>query len=403
MQNKLNSMCFLAIIVVSLFVWCAPTQTVQEPTAKKTTEEQRIEAEKHYSIGFEYYKQGNYDEAIKNFNMAIEGWPQFYAAYIALAKAFRAKNDIAATQHQYEKAKALDPKDPRSYEGLGALYTELTRFGDAIGEYESGLRIDATNVNLLNGLGYVYTKMGSYDTALEYYNRSLEYEPENLTTMFAIADIFIETNEPRKATAYLEAIIEKKPNIVEVREKLAQTYFELKNYESAAKIYSDLVKEQPDNYRYHIQLGAVYVEQKKFQAAEEALNTARRLAPTSAAPIYQLVDLNIKRGRYTAAEELAREALNIEPNNLYAYLLLGDIYIRRGYDARGKWMNNKSTKNCSFLDAAISYFNTAISQYTKAKSDAQLSSYANNEIKRSNTWLEELREDKWFYCKGGSQ
>jgi hypothetical protein len=66
-------------------------------------------------------------------------------------------------------------------------------------------------------------------------------------------------------------------------------------------------------------------------------------------------------------------------------------------------MQNKSTKNCSVLNTAISYFRNANSYYNKAKPDAQCNQYANNEIKRCTNWIDELEEDRWFYCKGGSQ
>jgi len=100
--------------------------------------------------------------------------------------------------------------------------------------------------------------------------------------------------------------------------------------------------------------------------------------------------------------QLAKEALTIEPSNRYAYLLLGDVYQRRAIIARNQWVKDKSTKNCSILNNAMSYFKSAISYYTKAKPDAQCTQYCNNEITRASNLIEELEEDKWFYCKGGS-
>jgi tetratricopeptide (TPR) repeat protein len=152
-----------------------------------------------------------------------------------------------------------------------------------------------------------------------------------------------------------------------------------------------------------MKMGEAYRKQKKYKAAEAELKTAQRLAPDRALVLYSLVDLYIDWGKFSTAEKYANDALTIEPSSLYAYLLLGDIYERRGWNARGQWMQNKSTKNCSVLNTAISYFRSANSYYNKAKPDAQCSQYANNEIKRCTNWIDELEEDKWFYCKGGSQ
>ena len=401
MKRMIMGVGLVILITTSLLLSCAPSQTTQEPVVK-TTEEQRREAEQHYSIGFEYYKQSNYDEAIKNFNKAIELWPGFYGAYIALAKTHRAKLEKTTAESLYKRARTIDPNDPRAYEGLGVLYAEQKRFTEAIAEYEGGLEKDSTNVNLLNGLGYVYKEMGQHRKAIDYYNKSLLYERENLSTQYAIADVYIQMSQPDMAISYLKDIVAKRSDNMEVVEKLGETLLELKRYAEAEKEYIKLIENKPDNYYYHLKLGEAYQRQKKYQAADQEFQAARRLASDKALPLYYLVDLNITRGKYGTAEQLAKEALTIEPSNRYAYLLLGDVYQRRAIIARNQWVKDKSTKNCSILNNAMSYFKSAISYYTKAKPDAQCTQYCNNEITRASNLIEELEEDKWFYCKGGS-
>jgi tetratricopeptide (TPR) repeat protein len=201
----------------------------------------------------------------------------------------------------------------------------------------------------------------------------------------------------------LNDIVARKPDNMEVVEKLAETLLQLKRYDEAAQEYKKLVAYKPDNYYYHLKLGEAYQRQKKYNAADEEFQAARRLAPEKALPLYYMVDLNIVRGKYGAAESLAKQALEIEPTNLYPYLLLGDIYARRGIIGRNQWVKNKSTNNCNILNNAMSHMRTGISNYTKAKPDPQCTQYCNNEIKRLSNFIDELEEDKWFYCKGGSQ
>ncbi len=391
----INILVFLVIGVIG----CAPSQSVKEVSTAPTTEEKRLEAEKYYSIGYEYLKQGKFDEAIANFDTAIELWPQFYAAYIALAQTYRAKRDIMATETQYMTAKKIDQNDPRTYEGLGALYTELQRYGDAINEYEGGLKVDATNVNLLNGLGYVYMKTKEYDKSLSYYYKSLEYEPENLITIKALADVYIEKGEPDKAVGYYRDLVKKKPKNTEVRKKFAETLVDLKRYDEAVEQYEYLLAEDPDNVTLLLQCGLAYQRVKKYSAAREKFTKARQLEPDNPLPVLYLADLNIAQRRYAAAENLVKEALKLDPSSMYGQILLGDIYLRRGSNARDSWLNDKSKKNCPTLNSAITYLRTAISHYTTAKTDNMFSAYAKTEITRCNNWIEQLSEDKWFYCK----
>ena len=234
----------IAFIIGLIIVGCAPTtQTAKKPSSTQPEKNNKELAQQEYSIAYEYIKQGKYDPAIEHLKEAIKLWPKYYGAYIALAKAYRYKRNIAEAESTYNYAKKIDPKDPRAYEGLGALYSKFKRYPDAIAEFEQGLHYDSTNVNLLNGLGYIYTKTKEYDKALSYYQKSLSVEPNNLTTMFALANVYKEMGEPDKAVSYLQQLKKKRPENTEVRKKLAEVR------EGARKVKSGEIKKLPLNSR----------------------------------------------------------------------------------------------------------------------------------------------------------
>jgi tetratricopeptide (TPR) repeat protein len=398
--GKMNRMKYFLVVLIGIIVLsCVPTSTTS------TTEpgvDNKEKAQQEYSIAYEYYKQGKFDDAIVHFNEAIKLDPQFFAAYLALAKAYLAKNDVANAEAMYNKAKQIDPGDPRSYEGIGTIYFRYYQnYDKAIAEFQSGLQVDPTSVDLLNGLAACYTKKKDYNKALEYYRKSEQIEPENIETMFASANVYIEMGEPTKAIPYLEEVVAKKPNVTDVRKKLAETLVNLKRYDEALEQYTFLLEKEPDNYYYHLQKGLVYQRQRKYSSAEKSFNDAKRLAPDKALPLFYIADLYIVQGKLSKAESTVKEAQQLEPNNVYAYVLLGDVYERWGMSSKTTWDKNKSKKNCGILNSTLSYFNTAISYYTKAKADVQYASYANTEINRCNTYIKALQEDKWFYCKEG--
>jgi tetratricopeptide (TPR) repeat protein len=400
-MHKLSGIKYVAIVLVGIIIMgCVPSQTVEKTDTEKIEINPEL-ALQEYSIAFEYYKQGKYDDAIDHFKESIKADPKYYAAYIALAKAYRIKRDIITAESTYNQAKNIDLSDPRAYEGLATIYfIDYKNYDKAITEFQNGLKVDTTNIDLLNGLAACYTKKKEYDTALEYYRKSLEYDPENIETMFAIAKVYMEKDEPDKAVHYLEDLVVKKPKNIEVRKKLAETLVNLKRYNKAVEQYKYLIEKEPDNYYYHIQLGKVYQQQKKYTDAQKEFEEARTLAPDNALPIFRLADLKIIQGKFSAAENLIKEAKKLAPDNLYAEFLLGDIYERRGYRLKTAWDKNKSKKNCSKLDSAISNLSTAISYYSKATADDTFRSYAKNGITRCSNWMKTLKEDKWFYCKG---
>jgi superkiller protein 3 len=397
MKNGFISGTLLVLLIGLIIVGCAPQQTTTTTTTTNVDAEKQAEME--YSFGLEYYKQGNYDAAIEKFLKAIEYNPKYIAAYMILAKCYEAKADLYAAETTYTHAKKVVSGDTRPYEGLGALYTRLKRYGEAIANYETGLMIDSLNIEMLNGMGFIYMKLKETEKSIAYYNRSLKIDPEKVETMFAIAQVLIENDQPEKAKAYLEELIIKKPKNVDVRIKAAEVYTDLKEYSKAIEQYVFLIEQEPDNYNYHISLGAIYQWQKKYTSAEGEYLKAKTLAPDKSAPLFRLADLYISQGKYGTAEEYVKQALTIDPGNAYGDYLRGDINLRRGYNFLNAWQKNKKKSNCSSLNSALSYLRTAISYFNKVSGDATFGSYARESIGTCNNWIKGLEEDKWFYCK----
>ncbi|UCG92800.1 MAG: tetratricopeptide repeat protein [candidate division WOR-3 bacterium] len=393
--------CALAVFLGVIIIGCVPTQTTKGTETEVGAD--TLKATQYYSIGYEYLKQGNYDEAITNFMEAIKFNRRYYGAYIALAQSYRAKRDIVAAESTYSQAKKIDPQDPRAYEGIATLYfLDYKDYDRAIAEFQRGLQVDPSNVNILNGLAASYIKKKDYDKAIQYYNKSLQYEPENVEAMFGVANVYMEKGEPDKAISYLQELVVKKPKNIDVRKRLAETLIDLKRYDEAAEQYRFLIEQEPDNYNYHRLLGSVYLQQKKYNGAETAFTEAHRLAPNNPLPLFDLSDLMIRRGKYPAAEQYVNDALALDPGNFYGQVLLGDIYERRGYGTKANWDKNKSGANVSTAKNAINLLKRAIGYYSKAKADPQYGSYAGTEIVRCNNWIGQLQEDVWFY-EGGKK
>jgi len=382
----------------SVLISCTPKKTRPNDNAEPSTE-YRAKAEQEYSIGYEYMKQAKYGDASLHFQEAIKYWDKYYAAYIALAQAYRCMRNIVSAESTYHRAKQIDPKDTRAYEGLGVLYfIDLKKYGEAIAEYQAALQLDTTNVDLLNGIAAVYGKTKDFDKALEYYNKSLDYEPENLVTSFAIATIYIDKNEPEKALTYLEALEIKRPDVVDIRKQLGDVYLQLKKYDRAIEEFTWLVLRYPDNTNYHLQLGLIYQRQKKYQSAEKEYEEAKRLAPENPLPFLYLAELGIISNKLNDAEANINEALRLAPGNAYGNILLGDVYERKGLLSKQTWEKNKSKANKNAGTNAVNLLNQAISYYVRGKADEQFVLYADTEIARCNNWNKQLKEDLWYYA-----
>lgn len=94
------------------------------------------DASVHVNKGNTYFKQGNLDDAIKEYLKALK---------------------IA--------------KDDSTYYNLGNAYQASGQFNLAISTYEEALKLSPRFTAALNNLGLAYTKLGKYENAIDCYQR----------------------------------------------------------------------------------------------------------------------------------------------------------------------------------------------------------------------------------------
>ncbi len=75
--------------------------------------------EEHINLGVAYEKQGEYDNAIKEYKVAARKLP---VAYLYLGNAYFQKNDFPEAEKNYKKAIKKEPQNADVYNNLAWLY-----------------------------------------------------------------------------------------------------------------------------------------------------------------------------------------------------------------------------------------------------------------------------------------
>lgn len=383
-------------IFILAIIACGPRAAVDDGSGTPGADDPN-RAEKEYSIAYEYLKMANYPEARDHLAAAIACDSGFYAAYIALGQAYRALRDTAAAESTYQRAKRLRPADSRAFEGLAAIYADRREIDRALAEYGQALGFDSLNVNLWSGIGFLHTRARRLNEAAAAYERAFRIEPGNLNCAFALALVYAELDQPDPAIELLEDLKDKHPDNAEIRRRLAEIYVKARRQDEAAREYVSLIAQEPDNASYRLELGRIHMKQKNYSAAILEFEAAGRLAPAAPGPILMQADAAIAQNRLGRAEELVRQALALAPDNAYARLLLADVHERRGYQSLQAWEKNRTAANLASAQTALAELNQAIGYYNQARADAQYEEFAAGEIGRCGTWVEQLKEDIWYF------
>jgi serine/threonine protein kinase/tetratricopeptide (TPR) repeat protein len=120
-------------------------------------------------VGLPYYLARQYDQSIAQNRRALEMFPNFFLAHLALGEALFQKGDYATGIEEIEKGKAMEPTPP------------------SIGQ-----------------LGYVYAKSGRKDEARKLLAELKELSKRRYVASYWIAMIYVGLDEKDEAFAWLE-------------------------------------------------------------------------------------------------------------------------------------------------------------------------------------------------------
>ncbi len=124
-------------------------------------------------------KMGCFDEAINNFNWALEIEPINKAIYnnlgIALDETGRLNEAIIA----FTNAIGIDNQFKEAHNNLGVSLDKKGNWEESISQYQKALTIDNGFYPAYANMGIVFRKLGDVNKARECYDMALSIDPEN--------------------------------------------------------------------------------------------------------------------------------------------------------------------------------------------------------------------------------
>jgi len=101
----------------------------------------RTEADVHFEKGVDYINQGDYQQAMEEFNRVISIDSGYVDAYCGIGIAYLNQKKYKKAIEAFEKATALDPDEPIAYYLLGRAYEEIMNYEKAISAWNKFLAL----------------------------------------------------------------------------------------------------------------------------------------------------------------------------------------------------------------------------------------------------------------------
>jgi len=106
--------------------------------------------------GLAYYNKGEFDQALSDYNKAIEIDPELAEAHNNIGLLYQAKGEFDQAIHYFSKAIEIDPYYANAYNNRGVAYHKNGEFDQALSDYNKAIAIDPKTVGAQNNRGVLY-------------------------------------------------------------------------------------------------------------------------------------------------------------------------------------------------------------------------------------------------------
>jgi tetratricopeptide (TPR) repeat protein len=136
-------------------------------------------ADAHNNLGTALFQKGRTDEAITHFQAALKIKPDFADAHYNLGVALQQKGRVDEAIAQYQEALQIKPDYAQAHDNLGSALLHTGRVDEAIAQYQTTLQISPDNADAHSNLGIALQQKGRVEEAIAHFQKALQIEPAN--------------------------------------------------------------------------------------------------------------------------------------------------------------------------------------------------------------------------------
>lgn len=244
-----------------------------------------------FTYGAAFTQAGYFDQAIREFTVALETHPDYAEAHY----------------------------------NLGTLYLKQGKPDEARRHLLRTLELRHEYPDALNNLGLLAAQAGDTPEAIRYFQVAIRQRPDYALALFNLGNVYRREQRFSEAKQALERAVALAPDDPEMNYGLGMLYAQLNDQGGALKYWQQALKLRPDYPQALNNLGVLYLHQGRTTEAQEEFRKAMRVAADFDQPYLNLAQLYIGQGEKSQAREVLREWLTRHPDHAAARSLFEQV------------------------------------------------------------------------------
>jgi protein O-mannosyl-transferase len=290
----------------------------------------------HYNLGIALNDRGKSDEAIAQYQQAIELRPRYAEAHYNLARLLAQKGQLDDAVTHYEKALEINPADAEAQNNLGVTLFGSGRVDEAIAHYQEALKIRPDYAEGSCNLANALLSKGDLDEAIARYSECLALSPNQADVQYDLASALLRKGRTDEAIAHYKKVLELRPDSADAYANLGSGFLAKGRVRDAIAAYRNALRISPENVPAQSNLAWLLATSSDplLRNGSEAVLLAERADSESSRSENHPIVLRIlaaayaEGGRFDEAKQTARQALQaaeIQGNATLANALRDEI------------------------------------------------------------------------------
>ncbi len=271
------------------------------------------EREKKYLLRADkYFTEKNYAKAKVEIKNVLQINSKNSKARVLLGKVSLSEGDFRQALANFNTAAEEDPKQIDARVELARIYLSANKDAEAKKYIDEVLVIDPNHIEGKTISSGLYMRAGDRESALRIVNEVLSVSPGNAQAIAVFTALYIDS-EPQTALEKINQGLALDAQNVALKLLKIEVLKRTKKVDEIAEIYLGLIAENPKNFAFYDKLAGDYIAQGKVSEAEAVVRKAILNNPDSVDPILALVNFLSKMKDQDKAEEALKEFIAKKP------------------------------------------------------------------------------------------